>query len=72
MAAPVALLPRTAKACDEAHLNRIASDIEDDRNCLGRRFGGKHRGGGIRHGDHGDATPDQIGDHFLHPIIVPF
>src|SRR5690349_10543211 len=57
---------------DEAHRDRIAADVEDNRNCLGGSFGGKHRTGVIRYGDHCDPTPNQIGDHFLKAIIVPF
>jgi hypothetical protein len=60
-----------AEGCDEAHRDRIASDVEDNRNCLRGRFGGKCRSGGIRYGDYGDPTPNQIGDHFRKPVIVP-
>jgi hypothetical protein len=60
-----------AEGCDQAYRDRITSDVEDYRNCLRGRFGGKCRSGGIRYGDYGDPTPNQIGDHFRKPVIVP-
>ena len=58
--------------CDEAHRDRITSDVEDNRNCLLGRFGSKCRSRVVWYDDHRDPTPNQIGDHFLKPIIVPF
>ena len=63
---------RTVEACDKANRDRIAADAEDDWNCPGRRFRGQGCRRGIRNGDYGYPTLDQIVEHCRYPIIMAF
>src|SRR5271169_842698 len=60
---------RPFEARDEAGLDRVDADVEDDRDCRSGRFGGEHRrGAGCE--NHGHLTADQIGRQIRQSIVM--
>jgi hypothetical protein len=48
------------EAADEAELDRVLADAEDDRDRRGRSFGGKRSSVAGWRGDNGHATTDEF------------
>jgi hypothetical protein len=51
---------RFAEAWNQAPSDRVTPDAKDNRDCLGRRLGGKRHCGAAHRHEHGDASFDQI------------
>jgi hypothetical protein len=63
------LPPGWAEARDEAELDRVFVDGEDDRDCRGRRLCRQCRNV-IRGDDHSDPAANQIGRKLRHPLVL--
>ena len=60
---------RPVQAGDEAKLDRVGAQFEDDRNSRGRRLCRERRRSAGR-GNHGHLTMNQIGHHRRQPITL--
>src|SRR5262249_1497792 len=59
--------PGPIEACDQAELDGVGTNLEDDGNRIGCGFG-RNRCGVVRCGDDGHLTSNQVGRHCGQPI----
>ena len=61
---------RLGKTADQANLNWVLADAEDDRDCRGRRFSRERSGGTAGRGDDGYAAADKISQERGQAIVA--
>ena len=69
-ARPSRAIFRPGETGDQAPLDRVAADREDDRDRRGRAFGHKCRNIAAACQDHVDLAADEVGGQCRQPIIV--